>query len=181
MWLACCLPSITHVGFVNPFTLCAIYAIPNLRSATYVRIYITTNCIAAKILQQSNFGIGKFPDHLFALVWERDYLRLSWPAQILSMCQCVLQSFRFGILAHSYLCRSTGNITLHCFCMLVKNFHQKGCEFELYTRRDWVHAISHEPSCQSTACMVTSTEQYISLTATVTHRAVTLPAWSEHE
>ncbi len=28
-----------HVGFMNPFTLRAIYAIPNLRSAAYVQTY----------------------------------------------------------------------------------------------------------------------------------------------
>ncbi len=63
-----------HVGYMNPFTLLAIYAIPNLRSPAYVQ----TNCIAAKILQQNNFGIGKFLDQPFCIGLERDYICTMW-------------------------------------------------------------------------------------------------------
>ncbi len=51
-----------HVGFMNLFTLCAIYA-----AYAYVHVRIITNWIAAKILQQNNFGISKFPDQPFCV------------------------------------------------------------------------------------------------------------------
>ncbi len=58
-WHVVYLP-LMHVGFVNPVTLRAIYA-------EYAYVSITTNYTAAKILQQNNFGIGKFPDQPFCI------------------------------------------------------------------------------------------------------------------
>ncbi len=65
--------SVMHVGFMNPLMLRRMPKKAGKPGNEAIRtVRITTNSIAAKILQQNNFGRGKFPINILALVWERD-------------------------------------------------------------------------------------------------------------